>query len=260
MSVAPPPARTRWAHDVFGNSVCYLEWDEATVTTELLVVSKLDIDHFPAVSELPIDPIAEQYPFSYASDEAPDLARTLERQFPDPDRLVDAWAHGFLSETGPTRTFDMLVAMTKAIKADFTYEGRNEEGTNPPLVTLDTKKGACRDFALLMIEAVRSLGLAARFVTGYLYDEALAESDEPVVGGGATHAWVAVYLPGAGWVEFDPTNGLVAGRNLIRVALARMPEQAVPMTGGFVGEDDAFAGLSVSVDVAVGDGPAALAA
>ena len=106
---------------------------------------------------------------------------------------------------------------------------------------------------MLMMEAVRALGFAARFVSGYLYDEALADSSAPVVGGGATHAWVSVYLPGAGWVEFDPTNGLVAGRNLVRVCVARTPEQAVPVAGGYIGSRGDFDDLDVNVEVAVGD-------
>ena len=125
-------------------------------------------------------------------------------------------------------------------------------GTNAPGQTLATRSGACRDFALLMMEACRSLGMATRFVSGYLYDEALVDSVEPVVGGGATHAWVDVYLPGAGWVEFDPTNGLIAGRNLIRVCVARTPEQAVPLSGGYLGEAADFISMNVDVQVEVG--------
>ena len=251
LTVTPPPRRTRWAHDVFGNSLCYLEWDQ--VETRLLrIVSSLDLDHFPTRADLPIDPAAEIYPFSYSTEEAPDLARTLERHYPDPDRAVDAWAHSFLNPAGPTRTLDLLAGMTRAIKTEFTYASRAAEGTNAPAVTLQTRQGACRDFALLMMEAVRALGFAARFVSGYLYDEQRS-SDAPVVGGGATHAWVAVYLPGAGWVEYDPTNGLIAGRNLIRISTARTPEQSTPVSGGYIGERDDFSRLHVNVDVAVDD-------
>lgn len=251
LTVTPPPSRTRWAHDVFGNSVCYLEWGRAE-TTVIRIVSTLDLDHFPPRSELPLDPAAETYPFSYSTDEAPDLSRTIERHYPDPDRVVDAWARTFLNASGPTRTLDLLAAITRSIKADFRYRAREAKGTNTPTATLRTMSGACRDFALLMMEAVRSLGFAARFVSGYLYDEQ-ASGDAPVVGGGATHAWCAVYLPGAGWVEYDPTNGLLAGRNLLRVCSARSPEQAVPVTGAYVGGRGDFRSLDVSVDVLVGD-------
>ena len=200
---------------------------------------------------MPLDPRAETYPFSYTSTEIPDLARSIERHYADPDRMVDEWAHRFLTAGGPTNTMALLTGITRAIKDDFIYEARRAEGTNDPLVTLATRRGACRDYTLFMMEAVRSLGLAARFVSGYLYDERLVATDAPVVGGGSTHAWVEVYLPGAGWVEFDPTNGFVAGRNLIRVSVARTPEQAVPIGGSFLGPPGAFESLDVDVTVEV---------
>jgi transglutaminase-like putative cysteine protease len=254
LGLTPPGAELRWAHDVLGNSVCFVDFDGAE--TDLLeIVSTLDLEHFPVETSLPIERSAETYPFSYAVEEIPDLARLTERHIPDPERRLDAWTRRFLNQRGPTRTLSMLATITEAIKADFTYEGRDAEGTNSPLVTLQTKRGACRDLALLMMEAVRTLGLAARFMSGYVYDEALIDSADPVVGGGATHAWCAVYLPGAGWVEFDPTNGLIAGRNLIRVSAARTPDQAVPVAGGFIGKPSDFLSLRVDVTVAVGDPP-----
>ena len=259
LTVTPPPRRTRWAHDVFGNSLAYLEWGPVE-TKVLRIVSSLDLDHFPAVSELPLDPAAEVFPFSYMTDEAPDLSRTLERHYPDPERAVDAWAHSFVNPTGPTRTLDLLANMTRAIRAEFRYAAREAEGTNSPTVTLATRTGACRDFALLMMEAVRALGLAARFVSGYLYDERLTYGAVPHVGGGSTHAWVAVYLPGAGWVEYDPTNGLIAGRNLIRISTARTPEQSLPVSGAYLGSKQDFQGMRVNVDVTVEESPALVGA
>ena len=252
LTVFPPARSTRWAHDVFGNSVCYLEFADTRKAERLKIVSTLDLRHYPTRADLPLDPQAEAFPFSYTSAEVPDLARSIERHYADPDRRLDAWAHRFLPTGGQTGTMAMLTAMTQAIRADFRYEGRQAEGTNDPLATLQTQCGACRDFAVFMMEAVRSLGLAARFVSGYLYDERLAASDVAAVGGGATHAWVEVYLPGAGWVEFDPTNGWVAGRNLIRVSVARTPQQAVPISGSFLGPAGAFGDMSVDVQVTVG--------
>lgn len=141
--------------------------------------------------------------------------------------------------------------MTRAIKADFACESREEEGTRPAPVTLAKRAGAGRDFAQLMMEACRSLGIAARTVTSDLFDESLIGSETRMVGGGATHAWCEVYVPGAGWVEFDPTNGLIAGRNLIRVAVARTPEQAVPIGGSYLGEAEDDVGMSAGVEAAV---------
>ena len=252
LTVSPPAARTRWAHDVFSNSVCYLDWDGAEADL-LRIVSSLDLDHYPATAEVPLDPDAISYPFSYPPAEAPDLARFLDRHHPDPDGVLEAWATSFLASASRTPTMDLLIRMTRAIRDDFTYAVRDAEGTQPPLETLALRSGACRDFALLMMEALRTLGFATRFVSGYLYDSALASEALPMVGGGATHAWLSVYLPGAGWVEFDPTNGLVAGRNLIRVCSARTAAQAVPIGGGYIGNASDFLGLSVDVEVMVGD-------
>ena len=251
LAVTPPPARTRWAHDVFGNSVCYLEWHQAS-TRLLRIVSVLELDHFPTPHDLPLAPAARTYPFAYSAGEAPDLALLQEQQYPDPHGTVAAWARSFVTQEGPTGTMDLLIAMTRAIRSGFAYASRDAEGTHPPLRTLATRSGACRDFALLMMEACRSLGFAAQFVSGYLYDDTSAGSRQGIVGGGATHAWCAIYLPGAGWVEFDPTNGLVAGRNLVRVCAARAPEQAVPVRGAYIGAAGDFDRLRVSVDVSVG--------
>jgi transglutaminase-like putative cysteine protease len=118
--------------------------------------------------------------------------------------------------------------------------------------TLKKKSGSCRDFALLMMEAARTLGFAARFVTGYLYDPAVDGDPESRVGGGATHAWVQIYLPGAGWVEFDPTNGIIGGAGLIRVAVTRDPTQACPLSGDWFGAPKDFLGMEVNVTVTSG--------
>ena len=258
LGLTPPAASMRWAHDVFGNSIAFVNFGKAE-THRLQIVSTLELEHFPVRTDLPPDPLAELYPFEYDPEEVPDIAPLILPHAPDPQGLVKAWAIRFLSATGPTRTLDMLTTMTQAIKTDFRYAAREAEGTNLPVDTLVTGAGTCRDFALLMIEAARSLGLAARFISGYLYDESLVDSPDGNasfnVGGGATHAWCAVYLPGAGWVEFDPTNGLIAGRNLIRVAVARTPQQALPIIGSYVGEKKDFAGLTVNVEVMVGDKP-----
>ncbi len=117
-----------------------------------------------------------------------------------------------------------------------------------PLTTLRAKRGSCRDFAVLMMEGVRALGMAGRFVSGYLYNPGNDRARH--VGGGSTHAWLQVYLPGAGWVEFDPTNGIVGNRDLIRIAVARDPAQAVPLSGTFFGLSSDDLGMSVDVEVA----------
>ena len=145
--------------------------------------------------------------------------------------------------------------MNGAINADFDYVRREDEGTQPPTTTLERKSGSCRDFALLLIEAARRLGLGARFVSGYIYDPA-REGSREVQGGGATHAWADIYLPEAGWIEYDPTNGLIAEENLIRVAVTRDPSQAVPVSGSFIGSPSSELGMEVEVTVTAAPSPA----
>ncbi|WP_084183139.1 transglutaminase family protein [Nevskia soli] len=247
-----PQAHVRWMHDVFANSIAVASFDDEPAT-ELCFESRFDAEHYPVdPGHIEIDPYASVYPFHYGFEEMPDLVRTVERHYPDPERRVDQWARAFLGESRTCDTMELLMNMNRAIKEQFPYARREEVGTQTPLETLDKQSGSCRDFALFMMEAVRSLGFAARFVSGYLYDEELLAAESGVVGGGATHAWMQVFLPGAGWVEFDPTNALAGGRNLIRVAVARDAAQAAPLTGSFTGAPADFLGMTVEVTVTAG--------
>ena len=234
-----PPANVRWLHDVFGNSIAVASFPEPA--PELRLVSTIRLEHFPGIAlEFPLEPYARHHPFSYSAEEVPDLGRTMERHYPDPDHRIDQWAHRFVAGPGETDTQALLVSITAAIREELRYEGREAEGTQTPIETLDRASGTCRDFALFMMEAARSLGFAARFVSGYLYDDG-------AVGGGATHAWVQIYLPGGGWVEFDPTNALIGGQKLVRVAVTRDPSQAVPVAGTWTGAPSDFLGMTVDV-------------
>ena len=246
LAISPEPVELRWVHDVFGNCVALARFADAS--DELRVDSTIRLDHSATnVLDFQLEDYAREYPFSYGSEEQPDLLRSIERQYIDPYRAVDRWAFQFLHRRGSTGTRELLAAMTHAINERFTYVAREEHGTQDPVVTLQLGSGSCRDFALLMMEAVRSLGLAARFVSGYLY---VPDKDVPGrVGGGSTHAWLEVYLPGAGWVEFDPTNGIVGNRDLIRVAVVRDPRQAVPLSGSWTGVPSDLLGMSVAVSV-----------
>ncbi|HWK46788.1 MAG TPA: transglutaminase family protein [Stellaceae bacterium] len=243
-----PKASVRWLHDVFGNSIAIARFAEPA--TELRFESSFRAEHFPVEPrELVLEPYAGRYPFRYAAEDVPDLGGTAERHYPDPGYQVANWARWFVEGGRSRDTLDILIGMTRSIKHQFGYARREEAGTQEPSVTLATRSGSCRDFALFMMEAARSLGFAARFVSGYLYDENLIGAQATMIGGGETHAWVQIYLPGAGWVEFDPTNALVGGRNLIRVAVARDPSQAVPLSGTYSGLPGDFLGLSVEVTV-----------
>jgi transglutaminase-like putative cysteine protease len=243
-----PAAEIRWLHDVFGNSVAVARFEESA--DELFLQSTIVLDRYPmAEARFAIEPFARTLPFSYPAREVPDLCRTTERHFSDQHRVVTEWSRRFLAPHGATVTEEFLVALTGAISREFTYEARHAPGVQAPIETLDRGAGTCRDFAMLMMESVRGVGLAARFVSGYLYDPAFDGGSSDLQGAGYTHAWVQIYLPGAGWVEFDPTNGSYGGHNLVPVAMAREPAQAVPVSGTFDGVEGDFLDLTVEVSV-----------
>jgi transglutaminase-like putative cysteine protease len=250
LEIEPKPASLRWIHDVFGNSVAIATFDGRAQT--LTFNNMVTVEHNPAEEfALTADDPAYFYPFLYDDEELADLVQFIKPHYGDPDGELSAWARGFLDEQGMTPTFNILSGMTHGIRKAFTYRKRHEHGTQHPLDTLQTKSGTCRDYALFMIEALRRLGIAARFVSGYLFIP--GDRAHGYVGGGSTHAWVQVYLPSAGWIEFDPTNGIVGTRDLVRVAVARDPRQAIPLHGTYLGSADAFVGMDVSIDVVAAD-------
>lgn len=244
LEVDPRPADIRWLHDPFGNCVALVRFSGKA--KELRFETRIRVEHdLPGEPDLQIDPIALRYPFDYPEDEAADLAPTIRPHYPDP--AVQAFARRFAGGGRPVDTGRLLMTLCYAIHESFSYRKRHEHGTQPPALTLALRRGTCRDFALLMMEAVRALGFAARFVTGYVY---VSDRDgEEMLGGGSTHAWAQVYLPGAGWVEFDPTNGIVGSRDLIRVAVTRDPLQAVPLSGSYIGAAEDFDDMTVQVNV-----------
>jgi len=244
--IDPGPSVLNWTHDPFGNCVAIARFSRRAA--ELKFNSTIRLDHEPNHAlEFELEDYAREYPFCYSAEEIPDLSRTIERQYIDHDREVDRWTHQFLKKHGPTPTQELLATMTHAIHERFTYAARAEAGTQDPAQTLRLGSGSCRDFALLMMEAVRSLGLAARFVSGYLVPS--GRVDYARLGGESTHAWLEVYLPGAGWVEYDPTNGLIGNDELIRVAVVRDPRQAVPISGTWTGFPSDFIDMIVDVSV-----------
>ena len=242
LRITPEPARLHWLHDVFDNSVAVATF--AGRTAELRFESRVTLEHYETVlPDFTLEPYAATLPFAYSDEEAADLVHARARQYPGLD--VDAWAGGFLSPDGTAGTMALLRSMTVAISEGFRYVRRTEKGVNHPADTLRYRSGSCRDFAVLMIEAVRSLGLAARFVSGYIF----IPDHETILGGGSTHAWLQIYLPGAGWVDFDPTNSIVGNRHLIPVAVAWDHRKALPLWGTWFGSPGAFLGLEVEVGV-----------
>lgn len=251
-----PPSQVRLIQDPHSNSVALVQ--PLQESNELRIVCSFTIEHAHSNNlELPLSPSAEFFPFAYSVEERFDLEQYLRPHHEDPNGDLSAWARQFIRTDGPTQTRDMLVAMNQFIRDNFRYQSRDEEGTQSPLETLQLRSGSCRDYALLMMEALRRLGVATRFVSGYLYDPSsdagAADNDEAVdqnvLGSGYTHAWLQAYLPGAGWVPFDPTNNLTGGNQLIRVGVARDPRLAAPVAGIWYGKPNDYLGMTVRVTV-----------
>jgi transglutaminase-like putative cysteine protease len=244
LAITPAPAMT-WAHDVFGNAVAMAAF--ATAADMLVIDSTADI--LLNAAPWPVFDIAASaisYPFRYADDEWTDLGALASEQYPDRAGRLRAWARGFI-RSNPTDTLSLLKDLSLGVAARINYQSREVEGTQSPTETLDRGWGSCRDLAVLFAEAARSLGLGARVVSGYLHNPNLDFSGS--TGAGSTHAWAEVYVPGAGWITFDPTNRSVGGFNLIPVAVARHIRQVMPVSGSFVGATNAFLGMEVEVSV-----------
>jgi transglutaminase-like putative cysteine protease len=238
-----PAATVTWAQDVFGNAVATASFQTMSSDLVLDSIAELQLD----ATAWPVFDIAASaisYPFRYSDGDWSDLGALAMQQYQDPAGRLRTWARAFVRST-PTDTLSLLKDVGAGIFAQISYESREEEGTQSPIQTLDRGQGSCRDFAVLFAEAARALGFGARIVSGYLYNpnRDAAGSD----GAGSTHAWAEVYVTGAGWITFDPTNRSVGGFNLIPVAVARDIWQVTPVVGSFVGPIDAFMGMSVEV-------------
>jgi transglutaminase-like putative cysteine protease len=240
--IDPQPASLRWLHDPFDNSVAVATFEGSTC--ELSFESTVTLEHFSnSLPDYSLEEYARTYPFRYCDEDFVNLGRALTHHYPS--ESVSKWALQFLDESTTTPTVKILRSMTAGIREDFLYTHRVEKGVQSPEVTLRNRRGSCRDFAVLMMEACRSLGIAARFVSGYIFEP----NSSGYAGGGHTHAWMQAYLPGAGWIDFDPTNSIIGNQNLIRVAVAWSPEQVLPLWGTYEGYRSAFLGMEVTVTV-----------
>ena len=240
-----PAAVVTWAYDVFGNAVATAAFHDRTERLIIESSAELRLD----AAAWPVFDIAASaifYPFQYADAEIIDLGALALQQYSDTQAQLRSWARCFILRE-PTDTLSLLKDLSDGVSRAIRYQSREEEGTQSPAETLDRGWGSCRDFAVLLAEAARSLGFGARIVTGYLYNP-----NETLIGSnglGSTHAWTEIFVPGAGWIAFDPTNRSVGGSNLIPVAVVRDIRQAAPVAGSFIGSSDAFAGMSAEVFV-----------
>lgn len=251
LKVEPGATDIRLIQDAYSNSIALVK--PQTPAERLQLTCLFTVEHTgERALDLPLSPGAETYPFEYTAEDRLVLQHFLQ-PFYDADDTLMAWARQFIRTDGPTESRQLLVDMTRHIRDTMTYQPRDEEGVQAPGETLALKRGTCRDFATLMIEAVRRLGYAARFVSGYVYTPERTPGRDPDAEAngtaGATHAWLQVYLPGAGWITFDPTNNLIGGTDLIRVAYARHASFASPVSGTWVGAPADYLGMTVNVSV-----------
>ncbi len=246
-----PRATLRWYFDTFGNSIAEATFESATKS--LVIESELLLRRYVTDFHSRTDgPHICPYPFVYSPDEARDLYPYLGLQNPQDTEILDQWLDTYFVDRADG-AFLFLRSLSHTIHRSVGYSSREELGTQSVAETIARGLGTCRDFAFLFMEATRRFGFAARFVTGYLNDS-VAGPDAPI-GGGATHAWADIFIPGEGWIEFDPTNKITAGSALIRVATTRTPAQASPISGSYEGVGAECLGLTVSVDVREVEGP-----
>jgi transglutaminase-like putative cysteine protease len=237
-----PPATLSWTQDVFGNIIATATFAEPT--TRLEILSDLSVEQMAApwpVFDIAVE--AQSFPFPYSAELTADLGSFRTPQYDDPSGEVAAWARGFVFGT-VTDTLSLLKDINIGMLGQIAYRSREEAGTQSPEETLALRSGSCRDIAALFIEAVRHLGFGARAVSGYLFDPSANEST-----GQSTHAWAEVFLPGAGWIAFDPTHQRMGSAHLVPVAIGRSNPQIMPVTGEFLGPPDVTAVMEVEVSL-----------
>jgi transglutaminase-like putative cysteine protease len=223
-----PDAKIYWHRDVEGNSVAIANFSNST--QQLTIESDVIIQQY---NESPLDFIvadyAINYPFSYSKGDL--FSLSPYRVLPDQKtrELLNNWIFNIWKSAEQVQTYTLLQRLAKTIYTTLTYKVREEPGVQSVEQTLSLGSGSCRDFALLFMEAVKCLGLASRFVSGYLYAPLMSNQV------GSTHAWAEVYIPGAGWKGFDPTIGDIVGTDHIPVAVSRLAEAVPPISGSYAG-------------------------
>lgn len=236
-----PNHNIKWYRDVYGNTPGRLTFMESAA--RLSILSEVEIEHYEtAPLDFIVDDHAVNFPFQYDPDIRIDLYPFLTHAFPGSQQALRSWLEQFWVPWQTMETYTLLDRLNRAIVEKFIYQERSEPGVQSPADTLLLGSGSCRDLATLFIEACRFLGIAARFVSGYLANP----SDPHHV---STHAWAEVYLPGAGWKGFDSTSGLLVGDDHIATAVSRHPEMIPPVAGQFIGPPGTQSWMNVQVEV-----------
>ncbi len=235
-----PKAGLRWYRDIEGNSVAVANFSQAT--QQLLVESETLIQQY---NETPLDfLVAEEavnYPFAYQADDFTMLSPYLTLPEQTEREAINQWINSIWQPNECIETYSLLQRIARSIFERQTYRVREEPGVQTSIETLTSGSGSCRDFSNLFMNVTRCLGLASRFVSGYL--------NAPLMSAmvGATHAWAEVYLPGAGWKGFDPTIGDIVGPDHIAVAVSSKPETVPPISGSYLGSETSTMDVGVWV-------------
>ncbi len=236
-----PENRLWWIRDLHETSVGLVDFikpEEKMVIDGEFTLDVLQENPFNFV----ISPEATEYPFSYDPDLFTQLRPLIRSSYVRDLERVRAWLNPIWHPGKRMDTLALLQQLNDTIYRTFRYQRRMEKGVQSPAETIERNSGSCRDFATLFMEACRSLGLAARFVSGYMYSP-------DITGAMSMHGWTEIYLPGAGWIGFDPSWGILADSNYFPVAVTRYPEHAPPISGTYIGTPRAF--LKTHVDLYV---------
>jgi transglutaminase-like putative cysteine protease len=249
LAISPKPEEVAWDRDQLNNHFAIARFSEQS--DQLRFVSNIRLDHTarPFLAS-DIEDYARNYPFQYTPE---DLLNLQQFIFPVPlDSELRLWSDQFFRGDGRADTFDLLNRMTQTIFRTFRHANRHEEGIQEPAESIALKSGSCRDLAALMMAVLRSRGIAARFVSGYMHlsDD---EQEDQLLNGGNTHAWLQGYIPGPGWIDFDPSAGTMGNENLVRVAAVTYPDEAIPLQGTWYGHASDHLAMTVAVKVNLAD-------
>jgi transglutaminase-like putative cysteine protease len=236
-----PEGKIRWGMDVFGNWVAWVSFSDKVAELEIVSQSRIKLDS-QKVAYFMLESDAVMFPFAYDAEEQRDLQPYLEPAYGEDRMVIRQWLAALWRPTQRVGTLELLSLINQRVRAEFSYQRRDEMGVQSPRETLRRRMGSCRDFAVLFMEVCRVLGLASRFASGYIMPENGASMEH-----GSTHAWAEVYLPGAGWRGVDPTLGSWSDHKHIPVAMTRHASQAAPVSGLFAGDAGAFKSLCVDV-------------
>jgi transglutaminase-like putative cysteine protease len=233
--------RLRWIRDQHENNIGIVDFTELTAKLVIGGEFVLDIREENPFNFV-VAPEAAEYPFSYEQDLFVELRPLIRTVYVRDVERIRAWLNPFWHPGKRVGTLELLQQLNSHIYRTFRYQRRMEKGVQSPAETLEKNSGSCRDFATLFMETCRSLGLAARFVSGYMYSS-------EITGRMSMHGWAEIYLPGAGWIGFDPSWGILADPHYFPTAVTRHSEHAPPISGTYIGTPRVF--LKTHVDLYV---------